>query len=60
MQWQILIWRSGLAEGYTTQHCAFLLHLTSDQDLQLRHGPYKQHKLCIHYYCINVHRELAQ
>lgn len=54
--------RSGLAEGYTMWHCAVLLHLTSNQYVQLRHGPYKQHKLCIHYYfyCINLHRELAQ
>ena len=53
--------RSGLAEGYTMRHCAILLHLTSNQDLQLRHGPYKQHKLCIrYYYCINLHKELAQ
>jgi hypothetical protein len=41
-------------------HWAVLLHLTSDQDLQLRHGPYKQHKLCIHYYYISLQRELAQ
>jgi hypothetical protein len=28
-RWQILIWRSGLAEGYTMQHVNIPLHLTS-------------------------------
>lgn len=31
-QWQILIWRSGLAEGNTKRHCTILLDLPLDQD----------------------------
>jgi hypothetical protein len=36
MQWQIPIQRSGLAEGYTIQHCTVQLDLTSNQDLPLQ------------------------
>jgi hypothetical protein len=28
-QWRILIWRSGLVEGYTMWHCTIVLDLTS-------------------------------
>jgi len=28
-QWQILIWRSGLAQGYATRKCTVLLDATS-------------------------------
>jgi hypothetical protein len=34
-QWGILIWRSGLAERNTVQHCTILLNLILGQDSPL-------------------------
>ena len=44
-QWWILIWRSGLAEGYTVWHCAVLLDRTSGSGFGTVSRPYLYLKL---------------